>query len=232
MEHAAEALRLAEPTQHATTVGLAYRAAGMLHLARGDWAQASKLSEHGFNVFRTGNVVIQLPSALAASAWALAQLGETHEARNRIRQGEQVIERFATTNIVGHLAWSYHALGRAALLLGRFDDARRLADRAVQFSPRHPGFSAHALLLLGDIATHPDGFDADGGEARYHEALALAEPRGMRPLVAHCQLGLAALYRRLGKRSRARAHLTAARTLYRQMDMRFWLERVEAESRL
>jgi class 3 adenylate cyclase len=232
MEHAVEALGLAEPTQHATTVGLAYRAAGMLHLARGDWAQASKLSEHGFNVFRTGNVVIQLPSALAASAWALAQLGEAHEALNRIRQGEQVIERFATTNIVGHLAWSYHALGRAALLLGRLDEARRLADRAVRFSPRHPGFAAHALLLLGDIATHRDGFDADGGEARYREALALAEPRGMRPLVAHCQLGLGALYRRTGKRSRAREHLTAARTSYRQMDMRFWLERVEAESRL
>jgi hypothetical protein len=53
----------------------------------------------------------------------------------------------------------------------------------------------------------------------------------MRPLVAHCQLGLGALYRRTGKRSRAREHLTAARTSYRQMDMRFWLERVEAELR-
>jgi hypothetical protein len=31
---------------------------------------------------------------------------------------------------------------------------------------------------------------AESGEAHYRKALALAEPRGMRPLFAHCQLGL------------------------------------------
>jgi hypothetical protein len=35
---------------------------------------------------------------------------------------------------------------------------------------------------------------AETGEARSHNALALAEPRGMRPLVAHCRLGLGKLY--------------------------------------
>jgi DNA-binding SARP family transcriptional activator/tetratricopeptide (TPR) repeat protein len=227
-EHAAEALRLAEPTQHATTVGLACRAAGRLHLDRGDWAAARKLSQHGFAVFRTGNVAIQIPSALAASAWALAQLGEASEALDQIRVGEDVVERFATTGIVAHLAWSYHSLGRAALLLGRLDHAQRLGDRAVEFSPRHPGFAAHALHLLGEIAAHPDRFDAASAEARFREALMLAEPRGMRPLVAHCHHGLGALYRRLGKRGQAGEHLTTARTMYREMEMRFWLERLDA----
>ena len=227
-EHAADALRLAEPTQHASTVGLAHRAAGMLHLIKGDWAKARSLCEHGFAVFRTGNVAIQLPSALAASAWALAQLGEATEALNQIRLGEQVIERFTATGIVGHLAWSYQSLGRAALLLGRSDEARRLGDRAVELSPRHPGFAAYALHLLGDIATHPDRFDAESGERHYREALALGEPRRMRPLVAHCHLGLGALYRHTGKRSLARDHVAAARAMYREMDMRSWLEKAQA----
>jgi tetratricopeptide (TPR) repeat protein len=111
----------------------------MLHLTRGEWAQARKLSEHGFTVFKSGNVAIQLPSALAASAWAAAQLGEVSEALDQLRLGEEVVERFAATGIVAHLAWSYHALGRAALLLGRLDEARRLAALAIEFSPRHPG---------------------------------------------------------------------------------------------
>jgi hypothetical protein len=51
----------------------------MLHLMRGDWARARSQSEHGFTVFRTANVVIQLPSALASAGWALAQLGEASE---------------------------------------------------------------------------------------------------------------------------------------------------------
>jgi len=228
-EHAAEAIRLAEPTQHATTVGLAHRASGMLHLSRGEWARARKLSDYGFTVFKSGNVAIQLPSALAASAWASAQLGEASEALDQIRSGEQVIERFAATGIVAHLAWSYHALGHAALLLGRIDEARRLCARAFEFSPHHPGFAAHALHLLGDIATHPDRFDAEHGETRYRESLALAEPRGMRPLAAHCHFGLGALYQRTGQRDRAREHFATAGTMYREMDMRFWLEKIRAE---
>jgi hypothetical protein len=52
----------------------------------------------------------------------------------------------------------------------------------------------------------------------------------MRPLVAHCHLGLGKLYRRTGKREQAREHLTNA-TTYREMDMRLWLEQAEAEMR-
>jgi hypothetical protein len=77
---------------------------------------------------------------------------------------------------------------------------------------------AHTRHLLGEIATHPDRFEAETGEARYHNALALAEPRGMRPLVAHCHLGLGKLYRRTGKREQAQGHLTTATTMYREMD--------------
>jgi hypothetical protein len=51
----------------------------------------------------------------------------------------------------------------------------------------------------------------------------------MRPLIAHCHLGLGKLYRRMGKRELAREHLTAATTMYREMDMRFGLEQAEGE---
>jgi hypothetical protein len=101
----------------------------------------------------------------------------------------------------------------------------------VASSARQPGFACHALHLLGDIATHPDRFDAERGEAHYRQALAIAEPRGMRPLVAHCHLGLAKLYRRTDKREQAHEHLTTARTMYRDMGMTYWLEKAEAEMR-
>src|SRR5262245_17871641 len=228
-EHAAEAIRLAEPTQHATTGGPAHRASGMLHPTRCEWAQGRKLSEYGFTVFKSGNVAIQLPSALAASAWASAELGEASVALDQLRRGEEVVERFAATGIVAHLAWSYHALGRAALLLGRMDEARRLASLAVEFAPRHPGFAAHAMHLLGDIAMRVDAPDIKNAEALYRESLALAEPRGMRPLMAHCHFGLGALYARIGKTDETRSHFAAAGTLYREMDMRFWLEKIPTD---
>jgi tetratricopeptide (TPR) repeat protein len=230
-EYEAEAIRLAEPTQHAFYVGVAHRAAGTLHLLKGDWARACSLIEHWIAVVRTGNVGLLLPSAVNSSAWVLAQLGEASEALNRIREGELLVEHQAARGIVTYRAWACYALGRACLLLGRLDEARHLGDRAVDSSPDQPGDAAHALHLLGDIATHPDRFDAASGAAHYRKALALAEPRGMRPLVAHCHFGLGKLYRRIGKRQEGQEHLTLATTMYRDMDMRFWLEQAEAELR-
>ena len=179
---------------------MAYLAASSLHLQKGDWAQARPLIEHAITATRTANV-INLLDALALSAWVLAQHGESSEALNRLREGEQLIEHLAARGVAAGSRAVYRSLGRACLLLGRLDEARSLGDRAVEANQSQPGFAAHALHLLGDIATHPDRFDAERGEAHYRQALALAEPRGMRPLVAHCHLGLGKLYRRTGKRA-------------------------------
>jgi tetratricopeptide (TPR) repeat protein len=224
-----EALRLAEPTHQALSVGRAHFAAGRFHLLKGDWAEARSFFERGIGAYRTGNIGLSLPHAVAASAWVLAQVGEASEALTRLREGEQLLERQAVRGAVDQLGADYHALGRAALLLDRLDEARSLGDRAIKYSPSYPGYAAHALHLLGDIAAQPDRFDAERGEALYRRALALAEPRGMRPLVSHCHLGLGKLNRRTGKREQAHEHLTTAATMYRAMDMRFWLETAETE---
>ena len=49
----------------------------------------------------------------------------------------------------------------------------------------------------------------------------------MRPLVAHCHLDLGQLYRRTGKGELALEHFAAATAMYRDMQMRLWLERAE-----
>jgi hypothetical protein len=51
----------------------------------------------------------------------------------------------------------------------------------------------------------------------------------MRPLVAHCHLGLARLDRLTGHQEQAREHLATAATMYHEMAMTFWLEQVEAQ---
>jgi hypothetical protein len=50
----------------------------------------------------------------------------------------------------------------------------------------------------------------------------------MRPLLAHCNLGLGQVLRRAGEREAARTHLATALRLYREMDMRHWLPQAEA----
>jgi class 3 adenylate cyclase/tetratricopeptide (TPR) repeat protein len=227
--HADEMLRFAEPTQSTYAVGMAHVTAGWCFLAKGDWAQARPLVERGVAEYRKGNISLSLPHAVASSAQVLAQVGETSGALDRLREGEELLERRIAGGTLDQSGMDYHWLGRAALLLGRLDDGRRLADCSLRYSPSHPGYAAHAQHLLGNLASHPDQFDAEQGETHYRKALALAEPRGMRPLIAHCYLGLGKLYQLTGKREQAREHLTIATTMYREMDMCFYLDQAEAE---
>ena len=86
------------------------------------------------------------------------------------------------------------------------------------------------LWLRAEMECEP-GCDPLIAAGCYREALDTATSLEMRPLIAHCHLGLGKLHRRTGKHDRAQQHLTTATTMYREMDMRFWLEKAEAEMR-
>ena len=51
----------------------------------------------------------------------------------------------------------------------------------------------------------------------------------MRPLIAHCHVGLGKLYRRIGNGQQAEEHLTTATAMMREMEMGLWLEKAETE---
>jgi tetratricopeptide (TPR) repeat protein len=90
------------------------------------------------------------------------------------------------------------------------------------------GHEAYALRLLGELHAHRDPPELEAAATHYRQALTLAEELGMRPLQAHCHLGLGTLYTRTGQREQARAELSMAIGLYRAMDMHFWLPQAEA----
>ena len=90
------------------------------------------------------------------------------------------------------------------------------------------GNTADALYQLGEVYAHADPPEGAQSEVRYREALALAEELGMRPLQAHCHLGLGTLYAKTGRRELARAELSFAIELYCAVDMAFWLPQAEA----
>jgi tetratricopeptide (TPR) repeat protein len=122
-------------------------------------------------------------------------------------------------------------LGEARLLAGRRDDAVAVAQHALDLAHRQKerGNEAWVLRLLGDIAAHADPLDLEAAERHYTQAFGRANELGMRPLAAHCHLGLGKLSHRTGDRTKAAEHLTIAVTMYREMDMGFWLEKAEAE---
>jgi len=130
----------------------------------------------------------------------------------------------------GH-SLSLSFLGQAYLQLRRIEPALERARLALDLSraQRERGHEAYAIELLGGIASYRESPNEKVAQSYYCQAIALAKELGMRPLVAHCHLGLGKLYRRTGTREQAQEHLTTATTMYGEMGMTYWLEKAEAE---
>ena len=163
-----------------------------------------------------------------------AHLGYAYALSGRLPEGVALIEEAladpeATGTTQHPLLRAY--LGEAHLIAGHGDDAVAVARRAIDLAHRQKerGNEAWVLRLLGAIATHDDPPALQSAEGHYTPALARADELGMRPLAAHCHLGLGKLFHRNGDRAQAAEHLTIAAAMYREMDMGFWLEKAEAE---
>jgi hypothetical protein len=80
--------------------------------------------------------------------------------------------------------------------------------------------------LLGVVIGEATPPRVDEARRRLREALTLAGELGMRPLTARCRLSLGRLERRLGEAEAAARHLDHAVSLFKALDMQFWLARV------
>jgi tetratricopeptide (TPR) repeat protein len=223
-----EAVQVAETTvDQPFTLGHAYLGAGLLCLRKGDLPQAIAMLERGLGVCQAGDIQLILPYVASHLGYAYALSGRLAEALPLL---EQAVEHCAATKHMNFYPLFVAHLGEAYLLAGRIADASQQARQALERSRdlKQRGHEAYALRLLGEIAAQRRPPDAEAAAATYRHAMTLADELGMRPLAAHCHLGLGTLYARTRRREQARAELSAAMALYRAIDMPFWLSRAEA----
>jgi DNA-binding NtrC family response regulator/tetratricopeptide (TPR) repeat protein len=223
---AEEGVRIAEAADHPYSRVLAYYGVGFRALRKGDLAQAIPMLERARDLAQGARIRLLVPLVAAPLGAAYVLAGRNAEALPLLEQG--VAQAMAIGYMLDHalrLVW----LGEAYLRAGRLDEAYNQAQRALEFSQAHQERSraAYALQLLGQIAARRDPPEATQAEAYYRQALALADELGMRPLLAHCHRGLGMLYRGTGQQAQARTELLAAITLYRTMEMTFWLPETE-----
>jgi tetratricopeptide (TPR) repeat protein len=224
--HAEEAVRIAEAIDHPNSLIHAYLGVGFLSLRQRDLSRAISVLERGLELCRVFNILVWFPETASALGCAYALAGRVAEALPLLEQAEQ---QGAALGTMGGHALRVGYWSEAYLLAGRMQEAVQLAGRALDLSRAHKerGYQAWALRLLGEIAAHQVPPEVEPAAHHYHQALALAEELGMRPLVAHCYLGLGTLYAKTGQREQARAALSTAIEMYRAMEMAFWLPQAE-----
>ena len=194
---------------------------------KGELDRAGSMADRAVELCQHWGFARTLGAALCLHGHVLALSGHATQAVEELEQGDRQANAYSGMWL---RCQRLHYLGEAYLLAGRADDAKRTADQALELAREREerGFEAWTLRLQAEIAATVTPAD-EVAETRYREAMTLATELDMRPLVAHCHLGLAKLHRRAGDRGKAEEHLQTATTMYREMGMHFWLEKADAE---
>jgi len=205
----------------------AYHGIGLLALRQGDLPRALPWLERALGLCHDADLPLFFPWIAAALGAAYALAGRGTDAVPLLMRA---LEQATASETVVHQALCRLSFGEAHLLADRLEAAHALAERVLALAREHQerGYQAYALRLLGDIAARRTPPDVDEAVTHYHQALAVADELGMRPLQAHCHRGLGTLYAAVGQREQARTALKTAIELYRSMDMTFWLPQAEA----
>jgi tetratricopeptide (TPR) repeat protein len=228
--HGKEGIRLAEAVERPYTLVIACWALAYVYGLRGELSLAVRLLERGVALSREWNLTVLSPRVTGF-------LGSVYAGSERMGDGlsllHQALEAMETLGVGAYHSLLLVRLGEACLLAHRFEEALAMGDRALRLSRERGerGYEAWALRFLGEAASHRDPPDLETAEGHYRQALALADELSMRPLVAHCHLGLGKLYRHGSDGVNARERLMTAVTMYREMDMGPWLAQAEAEMR-
>ena len=225
---AEEAVAIAEAVAHAASLMMACWGLGVVHLRKGHLRLARPALERA--------LVLCLETDLPAPYRSIAShLGLLYALEGRTREALRLVEQGTAQSArgIGEESLNLALLGEGYLVAGEVERAVHLAGLALERSRcrQERGWQAGSHWLLGEINSTGDPPEVESAEGRYRQALNLADKLGMRPLMAHCHFGLGKLYRRTGQREQAQEHLATATTMYREMDMRFWLEKAEAEQK-
>jgi tetratricopeptide (TPR) repeat protein len=177
------------------------------------------------------DVPLWRPVFAAFLGYSLALTARFAEAESLLREA---MEQSAVMRMGSFHSQLVMWLSEARLLMGAVGDAGKLADEALESTreKHEAGLESWALRLAAEVTTHREPLDLPRAENLYRQAMRQAERLGGRPLMARCHFGLGSLYRRAGKGHEARESLEAAAALFRDMGMRLWSDRVDAEVRL
>jgi tetratricopeptide (TPR) repeat protein len=172
--------------------------------------------EQTLELARTWDIPVWVPILSAELGAACVLAGRPSEAIG-------LLERAVSTSWKVDVSLWTHWLGWAHLQVGRLDEAGRHALRALELSRVHGelGNEAQASRLQGEIAAAREEASAEAAH-HYRRGMALADKLGMRPLVAHCHLGLSQLYRKRREYELAEQHDAAATAMYDELGMVRW----------
>jgi tetratricopeptide (TPR) repeat protein len=224
---AQEGMQIAEKANHPYSFAYINCSLGFLLVLKGDLNQAVEVLQRCQKFCQDANIRVLVPQITSYLGFAYALSGRIDEALPLLQQAEaETLSIGRTSGQSLRVNWQ----GEAYLMAGRLDEATSFAQRGFELSEKHKerGHGAWSLKLLGEAVSYQEPPNVQDAEAYYSRSLALANELGMRPLEAHCHLGLGKLYLQMDRFDKSRAGFSQSIKLYDEMGMKFWLSKAEA----
>ena len=195
IESAQLAISIAETLNHPYSLAIGYQCLGETLLLRGDPQNALVAVERSLAICQQWSLAHNVPKLTLLLGHVQALAGQAEAALPLLHEVKGFVTAHTWTPNISRIGAS---LAESYLLIGQIGEAAHLARSALDLAMERQdrGHQARSLRVLGEIAAQQDPPDVEEAQAGNREALALAEELGMRPLEAHCHLGLGKLCRR------------------------------------
>ena len=222
-----KAIEIATKVKNAFSSTWLYASLALAYLRRGKIETAIELLHKAHTLSQDAHVQ-------AFVSFTGGSLGHAYLLMGRSAQAVQILEEAVKPQNLDVSAipsiYPRTLLAEAYNLEGQIERAIKTAEEALSNSRRTglQGFGAWAFFVMAKIQSNCGTELMERAVESYHQAMDQAKELSMRPLLAHCHLGLGQLFRATGRIKEAQTPIQAAVDLYRSMGMNFWLPQAEA----
>src|SRR5262245_11409701 len=160
-----------------------------LYLRQGRSKDALPILERAYTLSQAKNVYLYTPVLGSALGLTRCQADSRADGILLLEESARAAQKARTSQKLHQFASQVFAnLSEGLLLADRARDALEAATRALELAraSKERGNEAWALLLAGEVNSHPELVHGGTAEAYYQQALEIAAGLGMRPLVARC----------------------------------------------
>jgi class 3 adenylate cyclase/tetratricopeptide (TPR) repeat protein len=222
-----QGIEIAEQGKNLFSSTWAYACLGYAYLIHGKLDQSINMLEKALTLCREADVLAAFTFTAASFVHAQSLLGHPDHALPVLEEALRLQK--ASLSMVPS-SYPLTALAEAFRLKGDTKKAIEKAEEALSIFRQkgERGFAAWAHYYVAKIKSEERSEQMEQAFHPYLQAREQAKQLGMRPLLAHCHMGLGQLYLKRGRSEEARPELTAALDLYRSMGMSFWVPQAES----
>jgi class 3 adenylate cyclase/tetratricopeptide (TPR) repeat protein len=200
---------------------------GLYEFRRGEFGSAASILAETLELSRTAEVLTMYAMVAALLGQALIATGRTADAFKMLSDAvDRETYRFGGKYVWIHL---YQAYAEARYQWGDPEAGHAELRHALHLAEScgEVVHYAYGLKLLGDFRVTEA--EPAGALEAYGRALAIAEPRGVRPLAAHCKWGMARCARLSANPEEAMRWANLAREDFARLGLSYWEARVSDE---